>query len=244
MVFLPVLGSEWRKIRYSSVWIPLLISPVLSLTTIGFIRRTPHQQITWHDAYGVTAAFYGLLLFPLLIGILTSLVCRFEHLAGGWKQILALPVRRTYIYSAKFTIIMFFLALSQILMFFSVLFSGSVLLHINGPVPWSLMLKSLVGGWVAAIPLAALQLWVSTWWKSFGAQFAVNVIFTIPSLMIINSSTYSPYYPWVQPALAMLPSDSGSGWNLTHTAVWTVILSSVVFTLVGLIHFSRRDVRA
>lgn len=37
---------------------------------------------------------YALLFLPLITGVLASAICRYEHQAGGWKQLVSLPVTR------------------------------------------------------------------------------------------------------------------------------------------------------
>jgi len=247
-MFFRVLASEWNKIRKSSIWIPVLVAPLI--TIMAGILMTSHglghqdgKMSQWQSMYHTIFPIYAILFLPLLAGILASIVCRCEHVSGGWKQLLALPVSRTSVYAAKLLYVLLLLALAQLLVLAGILFIGFVLLHIQDPVPWLVLFKSLAGGWVATIPLAALQLWVSTWWKSFGAQFAVNVIMTIPAIAVVHSSTYGPFYLWVQPMLAMLPSAHGI-LNVTVETSTTLLITGLVFIIGGWAHFTNRDVHA
>ncbi|WP_083521068.1 ABC transporter permease [Alicyclobacillus kakegawensis] len=155
----------------------------------------------------------------MLAGILASLCCRIEHLAGGWKQLLALPVRRTAVYFTKFFYVLLFLALVQGLVLLGVLVDGLVFLHIQAPIPRAMLNKGFIGGWIATLPLATLQLWVS------------------------NSSIYAPMYPWAQPMLAMLPGHQGT-LNITTETAMTITIAGIVFIIGGWLHFTRRDIRA
>lgn len=112
-------------------------------------------------------------------------------------------------------------------------------------VPWELLLSSLFGGWFACLPLAALQLAVSQGWSSFGAPLALNVCFTIPNILIANSATYGPYYPWVQPMLAMSPfgEERFGAFNLPLESLMIVVSGSLLLFLgAGLIGFWRKAV--
>jgi len=240
-----IMKSEWLKVGRSSIWFPVLLAPFLAvmigiLTAHHGASASSGHQVSWKAYYFNTVAVYALLLLPLLTGVLASLMCRFEHLSGGWKQVLAAPVLRTAVYASKFIYVLGLLGVAQLLMLAGVLATGLIMLHIANPIPWSTLLRSVLGGWLALIPLAALQLWVSTWWKSFGAPFTLNVILTIPAVAVAHSERYGPVYPWAQPMLAMLPTDHGF-LSVTPETSATIIISGVVLIVGGWWHFSKRD---
>lgn len=240
MLFYRVFLTEWRKIRSSSIWIPVLVAPILTFLIGMMISRRGERIDSWLTLYRATIPIYAILFLPMLAGILASLCCRNEHLSGGWEQLLALPVKRSNVYIAKFLYVLLFLALAQILVLIGILLNGFMLFHIPATIPWTQFAKDFIGGWMASIPLAALQLWVATWWKSFGAPFALNIILTIPAMAVAHSHTYGPIYPWTQPMLAMLNSHQGII-NVTSETLMTIVISGIVFITVGLLHFTRRD---
>ncbi|WP_067624140.1 ABC transporter permease [Alicyclobacillus acidiphilus] len=241
-----VIQAEWMKIRKSSIWFPVILAPVLAIA-IGFMashHRAGMQSLSedpWNGYYFIVVMAYSLLMLPLMTGVLCSLMCRLEHLSGGWKQILAFPIPRTTIYAVKFLYVFAFVALAQILVLLGVVSTGVGVLHIMTPIPWNMLFRSILGGWIAIIPLIALQLWVSTWWKSFGAPFAVNVILTIPGVAVAHSSRFGPVYPWAQPMLAMMPGGHHF-LDMTTKTTSTIIISGVVLILVGWLHFAKRDI--
>lgn len=113
------------------------------------------------------------------------------------------------------------------------------------PVPWDMIARSLFGSWVACLPLAALQMGVSVAWSNFAAPLALNVIFTLPNMLVANSAKYGPYYPWAQPALAMLPreADSFGAFNVPLESLFLVIAGSfVIFFAAGYAYFLRKPV--
>ncbi|WP_025688145.1 ABC transporter permease, partial [Paenibacillus zanthoxyli] len=158
--------------------------------------------------------------------------------------LLALPVSRTSVYLAKFAVAALLLAATQAVFMAAVIGTG-LFRDIGTPVPWELLLRSISTSWVACLPLAALQLAVSQAWSSFAAPLALNVSFTLPNILIANSATYGPYYPWVQPLLAMIPqgqADHGA-FNLPLESLLIVVLGSfVVFLAAGLLSFRRKAV--
>ena len=238
-----VLRTELLKLRKSSIWLLIFISPVLA-SLAGFGQSLEDTPFKWEMTLGTMAFLHALLFYPLLSGVFSAFVCRYEHLGGGWKQLLAMPVSRGNVYIAKFILVISLLALTQ------VLFTGGLILvaQLKGfeeAIPWKVITTSVLGGWLACLPLAALQLFVSTAWSSFAAPLALNVIFTLPNILVVNSAKFGPYYPWAQPFLLMLPSseDSFGALNVPLETLLIVIAGSfILFFLSGLTYFIRKEV--
>lgn len=243
--FWRILSAERLKMSRSSVWLLIIISPAVAVL-IGALANMEEmgEKVTWEVLLSVMSMVHAMLFLPVLTGIFAALICRCEHSDGGWKMLLALPVTRHAVYLAKFVMITGLLALVQLLFLAALLGVGWVR-GIEGVVPWQVVLPSLFGGWVACLPLAALQLAVSQGWSSFGAPLALNVSLTIPNMLIANSSTYGPYYPWVQPLLAMgsIGEERFGAFNLPIESLMVVVFGSLLLFLgAGLISFWRKAV--
>ncbi|WNS41836.1 ABC transporter permease [Paenibacillus sp. MMS20-IR301] len=243
-IFLGILSAERLKISKSWIWLLVLLSPAISVP-IGLITDLKENgTLSWQVLMNAMTVIHALLFLPVLSGIFAALICRSEHSDGGWKLLLALPVRRTWVYMAKYLMIMLLLAVVQLSLLAAVLGVG-LYRGAEGAVPWSLLLPGLFGGWFACLPLAALQLAVSQGWSSFGAPLALNVSFTIPNMLIVNSSRFGPYYPWVQPMLAMSPygEENFGAFNLPLESLMIVVAGSlIVFLAGGLFFFWRKAV--
>lgn len=241
--FWRVLSSERLKMSKSYVWLLVIGSPIIALAP-GLLADNEGKKMTWELLLNVMSMMHALLFLPVLSGIFAALICRYEHHDGGWKLLLSLPVTRLSVYLSKYVMIIGLLALVQLTFLMMVLGLG-LFRDIAEPIPWSLLLSSVFGGLVACLPLAALQLAISQGWSSFGAPLALNVSLTIPNMLIANSVTYAPYYPWVQPLLAMMPyGEKGFGaFNLPLENLMLVVGGSfIVFLSVGLISFYRKAV--
>ncbi|MGM1046256.1 MAG: ABC transporter permease [Bacillota bacterium] len=237
------LSSEWLKLSSPVIWLQIILSPALALL-IGILNGDPGEQLPWHVIVGTMTSMHALLFLPILTGVLGAMVCRYEHSGGGWKQLLVMPISRGAVYFAKFSIVALMLVTIQLLFLGAVLVAGWF--HgIDAPLPWDMMATSLLGGWAACLPLAALQLAVSTAWSSFAAPLALNVVFTIPNMLVANSETYGPYYPWTQPLLAMVPSgQAGFGaFAVPFDRLMLVVLGGfLVFFIAGFVYFQRKEV--
>lgn len=242
--FRRVLSAERLKMSKSHLWLLILASPALAFV-IGLLAGGKDSANYYVLLTGMSV-FHALFFLPVMTGILSSFICRYEHTGGGWKSLLALPVSRTSVYLAKFTIVAAMLAITQLLLLGGILLVGQI--HgLQDPIPWEVILKSIFGGFVACLPLAALQLAASVRWASFAAPLIVNLVFTIPNILVANSATYGPYYPWAQPFLAMIPKGTEGyqfgAFNLPfENLMITVVGSFVLFFAAGLIYFNRKEV--
>lgn len=237
--------SEFLKLRKSSIWMLIFISPILSLLLgLADLSEIPDVgKYQWTATLGMMTVSHAILFLPLLTGIFSSFICRYEHAGGGWKQLLSLPVTRTNVYIVKIFIVSFLIAATQILFLAGLFFIGWMKGY-PADIPWGTISTSVIGGWVACLPLIALQMFVSVAWSSFAAPLAVNVIFTIPNMLIVNSETFGPYYPWAQPFLMMMPNSAENfgALNVSTETLFIVIVGSfVLFIASGLGYFMRKE---
>ncbi|GIN86434.1 ABC transporter permease [Heyndrickxia sporothermodurans] len=241
-MFWSIVRSEWLKFRKSNIWILLLVSPALA-SLLGILENTKDSSLQWVMLYSNMISIHALLFLPLLTGIFSAFVCRYEHQGGGWKQLLALPVTRAQVFLAKGFLVILFLAITQILFFLCFYLIGTGKGFSEG-LPTEIIWRGMIGGWIACLPLAALQLWVSTAWASFAAPLAINVIFTLPNMLVANSSTYGPWYPWVQPFLTMIQKkgDIGSLYVSTETLLFVIVGSFILFLVCGFTYFQKKSV--
>ncbi|GAB6992146.1 ABC transporter permease [Paenibacillus pini] len=245
---LRVLSAERLKMSRSYMVLLMFISPILAFI-IGLLSEVGDTPQPWIALLGSLSMLHAMLFMPIMSGIFAAFICRYEHAGGGWKQLLVLPVTRTGVYVAKFTVIALLLAMMQLLFLAAIVILGFIK-GIHDPFPWDIFARSIIGGWVACLPLAALQLAVSLMWNSFAAPLALNVMLTIPNMLVINSATYGPYYPWAQPFLATLPGESTiygndpfGAFNLPFESLMiTVVGSFIVFFTAGWLYFRRKEV--
>jgi len=242
---LRILSSEWMKLRKSSFVWALFVGPMIAFAAgvaASSIEETAGVN-EWVMPLFAMNLIYALLFLPLITGVYAGLICRYEHQAGGWKQLLAMPITRGQLFVAKYTIIMLLILVMQ-LVYLVAVYGVGVVKGFAEPFPLDIVWRCILGGWIATFPLVALQLWLSIMWKSFAAPFAVNVVFTLPSIMVINSEQLGPYYPWAQPFSMMFIGGSQEDvffvpWEQLLTVVGG---SFVLFFLVGYVYFQRKAV--
>jgi hypothetical protein len=246
--FVGLLNAERLKLGKSFIWLLVPISPLLALL-FGVLANLDSYSgdgaiAQYQVMISLMSMMHAMLFLPLLTGIFSAFVCRYEHAGGGWKQVLALPVSRTGLYAAKLAMVAALLVITQLLFLVSVL-AAAKYQGIEGAIPWAMLLKSTIGGLFACLPLAALQMLVSVGWSSFAAPLVINVMLTLPNMLVVNSEQFAPFYPWAQPLLAMLVFDQTDMNALSlpwENVLITVIGSSVLFLAAGLIYFNRKEI--
>jgi len=240
-----LLQAEWYKLRKTNIVPFLLIGPllVLAIAWSAGLDMEGMEGSQYIYTSMVVNLVYAIMFLPLMTGVLTAIICRYEHQAGGWKQLFALPTSRGKVYVSKFIIIIGLTLIIQLLYALVLLYVG-ILKDYGEPFPMVLVVKSVLGGWVAMLPLIALQLWLSTMFKSFAAPFAVNVIFTIPTILVMNSAKIAPYYPWAQPfAMMYITEDKQDVFFVPWEQLLTVVGGSfVIFFAIGYTYLLRKEV--
>jgi lantibiotic transport system permease protein len=244
MRLLTAIRVEVYKIRKTKMWMLLFISPLLVGTFTyfdvrDFLQEQPNS-IDWMGIYSQLVPFHGMLLLPLLAGILSALICRYEHMDGGWKQLLVQPVYKYEVYIVKFILVSTMIAFIQLLILLTTILIGS-LLDVSGSIPFAEMLKYTSAGWIATLPLIALQIWVSSIWANFAAPMALNVVMTLPTIVIAQSNQYGPYYPWAQPMISMIPREgSDFVFASVETLIFVILGSFLLFFIGGIATFTRK----
>ncbi|MGM8216746.1 ABC transporter permease [Bacillaceae bacterium W0354] len=239
-----IIQSEWYKLRKSKIAPIILIGPAITIL-IGLMFNFAIQgEINeWYLLLLSVNFTYALLFLPLITGVLAGIICRYEHQAGGWKQLLALPVTRVKVFVGKYMLLMVIVLVIQLL-YLGAIFLTGMIQGITDPFPIEIVWKSALGGWVATFPLVALQLWMSMVFNSFAAPLTVNVIFTLPAILAINSERFGPYYPWAQPfSMMYIGENSKDIFFVPWDQLLTVVGGSfILFFLGGLIYFQRKMV--
>ncbi|WP_010274251.1 ABC transporter permease [Paenibacillus senegalensis] len=240
-----IIQAEWYKLRKTKGMLVWLAGPLVGLAMgllNGGMDLDPGVN-AWYLQLVYSNIVYALLFLPLITAVLASLICRYEHQAGGWKHLLALPITRGQLFVAKYSLLLFLVFVMQILYMGSIYLAGKF----NGfadPFPLAIVWKSIFGGWVAAFPLLALQLGLSILFRSFAIPLAINVIFTLPTLLVVNSNKVAPYYPWAQPfSMMYIREGESSLFYVPWDQLLTVVGGSfVLFFLGSYLYFQRKAV--
>ncbi|MBD1370743.1 ABC transporter permease [Hazenella sp. IB182357] len=232
--------AEWMKLRWSIILSLIWIGPLLgAINSIASRSLALNLGNEWLVLWMAGSFQYAYLSIPIMTGVFVALICRSEHLNGGWKQLLSYPVYRYQVYLVKYFIAVSLVCMMQILFFIMIILMG-LYVGISDPIPWTQFLKKVGLACLATLPLAALQMWVSYQWKNFAAPLALNIVFTIPVVLVSSSEKIGAWYPWSQPYLSMVLYDMHK--NQVPYSFYTIIgCGFVLLLMIGMVHFQRRD---
>ncbi|MCM3292439.1 ABC transporter permease [Paenibacillus sp. MER 180] len=232
-----LLSSDFVKIRHTWIWLLIVLGPVgvISLQAINYSLRYDYLVSKLKDQVwiGLLSDIKMLAVLALLFGVtlVTSLIASIEHRQRSWKQLLALPVSRFSVFSSKYILSLFMMFTASLLLAVGSVLLG-LLLGFGTDIPWFLLLKNSFYPFLAAMPILALQLWLSTVISNQAIPLTCGILGTIVSVYSIRMPDWMPY-KW-----PLLVNEA----NIPEYSVIAGILIGFVVFLFSLVHFIRRDV--
>lgn len=232
------LSSDWLKIRGKGIWFLVFLAPIglTAMQALNFGLRLDYlkEQYAgnlWEGLLGNMVVFVPL---ALMLGatILSSMIANVEHEQGSWKQLLALPISRSAVYLAKFLLACVLLIISCLLLTVGTVGLGLVLGFDAGEIPWTQAIKLGLLPLAGALPVLALELWLTMVAKNQALPVTLGIILAVMGLF---SLSLSPLFPlaWAQMAWTgpnpLMYAGMGAGLGL-------------LIMFVGMLHFSRKDV--
>jgi hypothetical protein len=227
---------------------------VLAPLALMFLEFMTHMQMggramrpntnAWESLSQYILLLWTLLMLPLFVTLETGLLNALEHSNTTWKQLYALPLPRWTVYAAKQLMGMGLIALSMIVLLGMVLGVGWLLdlfkpeLGFRAPIDWEKILPVFVLPYLASWLLTSLHLWVSARWPSFVFAMGVGIVATVAGVMLF-SSDWARYYPWILPGYVMLGWAEGEPIGLQLTLG---IAGGIGIALAGGWDVTRRDV--
>jgi len=241
------VGFEWFKLKRQKVSLLLIIVPLISvLLGIGnffgnydVLMDQPDDN-AWLEMWTQITLFYGILFLPISSGIFAALVCRTDHLNGGWKLQFALPVSRSIIYWAKLIVILSLVLIMQLILLVCCLIAGKIA-GIDDTIPIGFMLGAILLSWLGTFSLCAIQLWLSYRIKSFGIPLSINIVLAL-MVFAAFASKWGMLYPWAQPAFAIAAPQESPVESMPLFIASIVIIFGVLVTLISA-RFGKSDLK-
>lgn len=232
------LSADWLKIRGKGIWFLAALGPLGLVAMQGLNLGLRYDYLMnqyaddpWGGLLGNIANFVSIAVF-LGVTLISSLMANVEHQLSSWKQLLALPISRTAVFSAKFVQAFLILTVSCLLLSAGTAALGLLLGLTAQDMPYVDVARIGFAPLLAALPLLAIQLWMSLTLKNQGLPAGIGI--TV-SLVSVFSYQFPDWFPLKWPLVAYFGPDemkvAGAG-----------LLLGVVITLMGVVHFNRRDV--
>ncbi|UHA75584.1 ABC transporter permease [Paenibacillus sp. 481] len=232
-----VLSSDFIKIRRTWIWVLIFLGPfgVISLQALNFGIRYDYLVTRYaSDLWGaLLEQVSSLAMVALLFGItlVASMIAGLEHKQHSWKQVLALPISRTSVYTSKLILCLILLFVSCLLLVVGTVILG-VGLGFGWEVPWTKLLSNCFYPLGAAMPIVALQLWLSIVVRNQAVSLTVGILGTVVSLFSFAMPDWFPY-KWIHLAIKSHVPE--------HLVMAGLAAGAIVYGF-SVIHFFRKDV--
>ncbi|KGE19636.1 ABC transporter permease [Paenibacillus wynnii] len=233
-----VMSADWLKIHGKGLWFLVGLGPLglVAMQALNFGLRYDYiKQEYAMDLWGAlleNISFFVPVALYLGSTLICSLMANIEHQTSSWKQLLALPISRVAVFSSKLILCLILLTISCVLLSAGVLTLGLVLGFGTDSIPYGEIVRIGLWPYGAALPILALQLWLSLTFSNQAVSVSFGLILSIGSLF----SIYLPeWVPLGWPYLA---------WKSLQPMFYSIsgVLLGMLLLLPGALHFARKDV--
>lgn len=139
--------AENRKLHGAVIWLVFLVVPMISALygTFNFLQNLGLLTFDWYNLWTQHTLFYTLFFFAPMVGVYAAYLWRLEHLGHNWNLIMTVPVRRSYIFLAKFLVVAKMTLLTQGWVFLLYLLAGKFWAGLPGWPPVTIVIWLLRG---------------------------------------------------------------------------------------------------
>lgn len=198
-MFARLLSVEFMKLRRKGVFALAVIGPlgVVLLQAVNYGLRYDYlTNLYARDPWGgLLGQVSSLAVSALFIGLalIASMSAGVEHAAGGWKQLLALPLTRVRVFAAKSATTMLLLLGSCTLLLLLTLAMGLLLGFEAGAIPVAKLLQTVYLPYIAAMPFVALQIALSLTFGNQAVPMTVGTLGLVVSMFAVFLPDWVPY---------------------------------------------------
>lgn len=237
MMLVRSLSADFLKIRRRGIWFLIFLAPIglLAMQALNYGLRYDflmklYKNDPWGGLLGNLLTFVPIALY-LGCTLVSSLVANVEHQMSSWKQLLALPISRTAVFCAKFVLCCILLSVSCILLSLGTVSLGLLLGFDGASMPIYDLPRIGFYPLLAALPILALQLWLSLSYRNQSLPVSLGITAALISPFTGN---LSEWFPLNWPLFGF--ASPHPEWFLAAG----VGLGLVIYSL-GLLHFNRKD---
>lgn len=233
-----LMASELLKIKRKMILFLVFLGPmgVIALEAVNFgLRYEWLTGIYKDDLWGGLIGEVSMLsIITILIGltILTSMIANIEHQTNAWKQLLALPISKTQVFTGKVLLSIVLLLISCLLLAGGTIVLG-IALKFGTNIPILYLLKMCFFPFLAAMPFIILQIWLAITLKNQAIPLTVGILGAILSMSAIN---FPDWVPWKWPLLI-------NDWDKPIYSVLAGFLMGILLYFISLLDFNRKDVK-
>src|SRR5690606_38560679 len=132
------------KLKNTKILLIVILAPIFMVAQggINLIRYydlfTGKGQNVWEQLYSQSMIFYASILFPILVGIVMTLIARIENTNNSWKHYLSLPIDKQKVYGIKFILGCLLVFINILVLIISMLAAGKII-GVEGNIPYKVI---------------------------------------------------------------------------------------------------------
>ena len=185
-MLLRLIKAERLKLKRSPVWLAFLLMPIVPaiLGTLNYIANIDILQSEWYSLWTQHTIFTCYFFLPVMVGVYCAYLMRLEHDQHNWNRILTMPVKRPLIFLAKLITASAMILLNELWIGVLFVLSGK-LIGMTTPVPLCSVVIWCFFGTLGGTVMAAIQLLISLWVKSFTLPIGISLAGGISGLLFL-----------------------------------------------------------
>lgn len=241
-MLLRLIRAERMKLKRSPVWIAFILMPIIPavLGTINYLGNIEILDSEWYSLWTQHTIFTSYFFLPIMIGIYCAYIMRLEQNNHNWNKTLTMPVPKSEIFLAKLITVTFMILISEIWIGALLVLSGKIIgmtaaLPIKNIIIWCLF--GTLGGMV----MAAAQLVISMFIKSFALPIGISLVGGISGLVFL-AKNLGHIWPYSLMAYGM---NSNSPQQMLESGYIPFVLICIVyialFSIAGSVLMSRKE---
>ncbi len=205
-----LMRTEVQKLRGSLALLVAVAAPALPGFLAMLALLTNDKSASWSDSFRFALPLWCLFLAPMVIAAFTALAAQVEHRGRGWDHLLAIPIARWRIFTAK-TAVIFAAVLMMTLLVIGFTALGTLVGGVFGsalpqePFPWLGLVRQTLLIFASTATVVALQSWIALRFTNFVVPLVVGIGGTLVTMAVMMTRTQqADWFPWVLPFKALI----------------------------------------
>ena len=240
---LRLLQAERMKLKRSPVWLGfffMALVPAL-LGTLNYMNNLDLLKSQWFSLWTQHTLFTCYFFLPIMVGVYCSYIMRIEQNNHNWNKVLTMPVSRGSVFAAKLITVSKMVLLSEIWIGVLFVIAGKIV-GISAPIPVADIVVWCACGTLGGIVMAAIQLLISLYIRSFALPIGIALAGGISGLAALAKG-FGHIWPYSLMAYGMNSNAPQQIMESGYVSFAVIcVLYIAVFTLLGSGILARRDV--
>lgn len=199
MSFWELLKIEFMKIKRSKIVPLIFIAPLLVIASgIANLSRyfTPEYTNAWPAMFIQSALVYAYYLLPFSMIVVCVMIAGRETGNHGILKMLALPISRYALSTAKLCVLVFYLFMEMVVFLAVFVIAGEIATRTMGimeALPVLYLLKWCVGLFLTMLPCVATMWALTVLFEKPLLSVGLNLLLVIPGVLVANTPFWIAY---------------------------------------------------